>query len=46
MNEAQCPICEERIKFGKKVKFLERTTCPTCNALLEVVNTDRTYAVD
>lgn len=40
MNEARCPICEQRINFGKKVKFLERTTCPTCEALLEVVNTD------
>lgn len=37
MNTAQCPICEEKIKLGKKVKFLERTICPTCEALLEVV---------
>lgn len=40
MNKAHCPICEEKINFGKKVKFLERTTCPTCEALLEVVKTD------
>jgi glutaredoxin len=40
MNMAKCPICDEKIKLGKKVKFLERTTCPTCEALLEVINTD------
>jgi Zn-finger nucleic acid-binding protein len=39
MNTAQCPICEEKIKLEKKIKFLERVTCPTCEALLEVVNT-------
>lgn len=40
MNTAKCPICEEKIEVGKKVKFLERLCCPTCEALLEVVNTD------
>ena len=43
MKTAQCPICYEKIKLGKRgyrIKFLERTTCPTCEALLEVVNTD------
>lgn len=40
MNIAKCPICEDRIKLGEKVKFLERHCCPTCDALLEVVNLD------
>lgn len=40
MKSVKCPICEERIKVGKKVKFLERLSCPTCEALLEVVNLD------
>jgi uncharacterized paraquat-inducible protein A len=40
MNTATCPICNEKIAVGKKVKFLERLSCPTCEALLEVVNTD------
>ena len=37
MITAKCPICEEKIEVGKKVRFLERLCCPTCEALLEVV---------
>jgi C4-type Zn-finger protein len=40
MNKAICPICEEKIELVKKIKFLERLSCPTCEALLEVVNLD------
>lgn len=40
MNTAKCPICDEKIELGKKVKFLERFSCPTCEALLEVVEMD------
>ncbi|MGW8144615.1 MAG: hypothetical protein ACWGN2_09490 [Anaerolineales bacterium] len=40
MDTTKCPICEETIHLSKKIKFLERLTCPTCEALLEVVNTD------
>lgn len=40
MDEAICPICTEKIKISQKVKFLERISCPTCEALLEVVNLD------
>jgi lysine biosynthesis protein LysW len=40
MFTAKCPICEEKIDLSKKVKYLERVTCPTCDALLEVVNMD------
>jgi hypothetical protein len=39
MNKAKCPICEEKILLNEKVKFLDRVSCPTCDALLEVVNT-------
>ena len=38
MKTAKCPICEEKIKLGKKVELLNRHTCPTCKALLEVLN--------
>lgn len=40
MNEAICPICTEKVEVSKKVKFLERISCPTCEALLEIVNLD------
>ena len=40
MIRAKCPICEESIELGIKVKFLERAICPSCEALLEVVNTN------
>lgn len=40
MNTAICPICEEKIEISEKIKFLERLCCPTCEALLEVVNLD------
>lgn len=40
MNTVNCPICEERIKLSKKVSLLDRLCCPTCNALLEVINTN------
>ena len=40
MITAKCPICEEKIEVGKKVRFLERLCCPTCEALLEVVKMD------
>jgi Zn-finger nucleic acid-binding protein len=40
MDEAICPICTEKIEISQKVKFLERISCPTCEALLEVVNLD------
>lgn len=40
MNTAKCPICEEKIELGQKVKFFERVSCPTCEALLEVVEMD------
>lgn len=40
MITAKCPICEEKIDLGKKIKHLERFCCPTCEALLEVVNMD------
>lgn len=39
MNTAQCPICEQKINLGRKVKFLDRLSCPTCEAALEVINT-------
>jgi uncharacterized paraquat-inducible protein A len=40
MNSVKCPICEDRIEVGIKVKLLERLSCPTCEALLEVVSVD------
>lgn len=40
MNIAYCPICEERILLGKKINILDRLCCPTCEALLEVLNTN------
>ncbi|MCJ7536938.1 MAG: hypothetical protein WA997_15745 [Anaerolineales bacterium] len=40
MKTAKCPVCEEKIKLGKKVEFLNRHSCPTCKALLEVLNID------
>ena len=40
MNTAYCPICEERILLGKKISILDRVCCPTCEALLEVLNTN------
>jgi glutaredoxin len=39
MNTAKCPICEGKINLGRKVKFLERLSCPTCEAALEVIST-------
>lgn len=38
MNAPNCPICEQKIELLNKVKYLERFVCPTCQALLEVVN--------
>lgn len=40
MDEVICPICTEKIEISQNVKFLERISCPTCEALLEVVNVD------
>jgi uncharacterized protein YbaR (Trm112 family) len=40
MDTVNCPICEEKIKLSKKVSFLDRLSCPTCDALLEVINTN------
>lgn len=40
MNITYCPICEERIPLGKKISILDRLCCPTCEALLEVLNTN------
>lgn len=40
MNITYCPICEERIQLGNKISILDRLCCPTCEALLEVLNTD------
>ena len=40
MNMATCPICEEKIKLSNKVSILDRLTCPTCDALLEVLSTN------
>jgi len=40
MNSTNCPICEERIPLTKKVSHLDRICCPTCEALLEVLNTN------
>ena len=40
MNKAECPICEDKIDVGMKVKYLKRYFCPTCAALLEVVKID------
>lgn len=40
MNTIKCPICEEKIKLNRKVSLLDRISCPTCDALLEVTNTN------
>lgn len=39
MNKSNCPICRETIQINENVNFLDRVSCPTCHALLEVVGT-------
>ena len=39
MNAVNCPICQGRITLSAKVEFLDRVTCPSCDALLEVIGT-------
>ena len=39
MNTVNCPICQGRITLSAKVEFLDRVTCPSCEALLEVIGT-------
>lgn len=34
---AICPLCEEKIKAGRKLIFFQRLICPGCDAVLEVV---------
>lgn len=40
MDTANCPVCGDKITFETNVEFMDRRTCPTCSALLEVVGID------
>jgi Zn-finger nucleic acid-binding protein len=39
MKPVECPICQVRIILNEKVEPLDRVSCPSCNALLEVIGT-------